>query len=53
MDLYAGTENLGNYMQPHPIIAASQPFGPYFDASLVWGPINGRMLFVGWRYKIK
>ena len=53
MDFYIGAENLGNYIQQHPIIAADQPFGPYFDASLVWGPVNGRMLFVGWRYKIK
>ena len=53
MDIYVGAENLGNYMQPQPVISASQPFGPYFDASLVWGPVNGRMLFIGWRYKIK
>ena len=46
-------ENLGNFMQANPIVAASQPFSNYFDASMVWGPITGRMVYVGWRYKIK
>jgi len=53
MDLYIGAENLGNYYQKHPIIAADQPFSPYFDASMVWGPVTGRMLYAGWRLKIK
>jgi outer membrane receptor for ferrienterochelin and colicin len=53
MDFYIGVENLTNYYQKDVIIAASQPFSPYFDASLVWGPITGRMFYVGWRYKIK
>lgn len=53
MDLYIGGENLGNYYQRGPIIAADQPFSPYFDASLVWGPVTGRMLYAGWRLKIK
>jgi hypothetical protein len=53
MDFYVGTENLGNYYQKNPIIAADQPFSPYFDASMVWGPVTGRMLYAGWRLKIK
>ena len=53
MDFYIGGEDLANYFQKDAIIAASQPFGPYFDASIVWGPITGRMLYAGWRYKIK
>lgn len=53
MDFYIGGENLANYFQRNAIIAADQPFSPYFDASLVWGPITGRMFYVGWRYKIK
>lgn len=50
---YAGGENLTGYMQQKAIIAADQPFGNYFDASLVWGPVIGRMLYTGFRYKIK
>jgi outer membrane receptor protein involved in Fe transport len=43
-------ENLFNYRQPRPVIAAEQPFGPYFDHSLVWGPIMGRMVSLTLRY---
>ncbi len=53
VDLYIGVENLGNFFQPVSIVAANQPFSPYFDASMVWGPVTGRMLYAGWRMKIK
>jgi len=53
MDVYIGSENLTNYFQSNPIIAAADPFSPYFDASMVWGPTSGRMLYFGWRIKIK
>jgi len=53
VDLYIGGENLGNYFQDDPIIAAGQPFSPCFDASLVWGPVSGRLLYTGLRFKIK
>jgi outer membrane receptor for ferrienterochelin and colicins len=53
MDFYIGSENVTNYFQKDVIIAADEPFGPYFDASLVWGPVTGRMFYAGWRYKIK
>lgn len=51
-EVYLGGENLLNYRQPHPIIGASDPFGPKFDASMVWGPITGRVLYAGLRFKI-
>lgn len=50
---YIGGENLGNFTQKNPIIAPNNPFGASFDASMVWGPIVGRMIYVGMRYKIK
>ncbi|MGF2413950.1 MAG: TonB-dependent receptor domain-containing protein [Ferruginibacter sp.] len=53
MDFYIGGENLANYFQKDVIVGANQPFGPYFDASLVWGPVTGSMFYAGWRYKIK
>ncbi|WP_266365196.1 TonB-dependent receptor [Tellurirhabdus rosea] len=53
-DLYLGGENLGNFRQANPIVSADNPFGQHFDAaSMVWGPITGRMLYAGFRYKIK
>ncbi len=51
-DLYVGGENLTNYIQQKAILAADQPFGTYFDASMIWGPIVGRMFYTGFRYKI-
>ncbi|MCU7548764.1 TonB-dependent receptor [Chitinophagaceae bacterium LB-8] len=53
VDLYVGGENLTNFFQKDAIIAADQPFSPYFDASLVWGPVSGRMFYGGVRFKIK
>ena len=52
-ELYLGGENLSDYFQKDPIIAADEPFGNYFDASMVWGPITGRLIYAGFRYKIK
>ncbi len=51
-EVYAGAENIGNYMQQRLFISPEQPFGPYFDGSIVWGPVNGRNLYAGLRYKI-
>jgi outer membrane receptor protein involved in Fe transport len=52
-DLYVGGENLTNYFQKNVIIGASDPFSNFFDASMVWGPVSGRLLYAGFRYKIK
>lgn len=35
------------------IIAPGDAFGPYFDASMVWGPVYGRMFYGGLRWRIK
>ncbi|MEL7004236.1 MAG: TonB-dependent receptor [Bacteroidota bacterium] len=51
-DVYLGMENINNYTQDDPIISAGDPFSPYFDSSLVWAPIFGRMIYAGFRYKI-
>jgi outer membrane receptor for ferrienterochelin and colicin len=52
MDVYLGSENISNIMQKNTILSANNPFSPYFDASMVWGPTTGRMLYMGWRMKI-
>ena len=51
-DLYIGVENLLDFRQDNPIIDSENPYGNYFDASLIWGPINGRMVYTGLRWKI-
>ena len=53
VDVYVGGENLANYYQRNAIIAADQPFSTYFDASLIWGPVSGRLFYGGVRLKIK
>ncbi|MBL0183575.1 MAG: TonB-dependent receptor [Chitinophagaceae bacterium] len=53
VDIYLGAENLANYFQKDVILAADQPFSQYFDASMIWGPVNGRMFYGGIRFKIK
>lgn len=52
-EVYAGGENLTNYRQQNPILDAANPFGQYFDGSMVWGPVTERMIYLGLRFKIK
>ncbi len=52
-ELYIGGENLSNYTQNDPIISADNPDSDDFDASLIWAPIMGRLVYAGIRYNIK
>jgi len=52
LDLYFGGENIFDYVQENPIISASDPFGDYFDSSLIYAPIFGRMFYGGLRWRI-
>jgi outer membrane receptor for ferrienterochelin and colicins len=47
--VYAGVENLTDFVQKDPIIASDDPFGNYFDSSMIWGPILGRKFYAGLR----
>lgn len=50
--IYVGGENLTNYKIKNPIIGAANPWLPTFDATQVWGPIEGAMAYVGVRVRI-
>jgi len=50
-ELYFGIENILDYKQENPIKVSSNPQDQNFDASLVYAPINGRMFYIGLRYK--
>ena len=50
--IYLGGENLTAYRQKNPVIGASDPWGPDFDATMVYGPLQGAMIYVGFRYNI-
>ena len=51
-ELYVGGENLLDFRQDKPILGSNDPFGNYFDSSMVWGPVFGRMVYAGFRYMI-
>ena len=51
-ELYLGGENLFNVRQKNPIVAADNPFGRNFDASLVYAPVFGRFLYSGLRFNL-
>jgi outer membrane receptor protein involved in Fe transport len=53
LEIYLGIENLLDYTQKNPIIAADEPFSEYFDASMIWGPVYGRNTYLGIRYRLK
>lgn len=52
LEIYSGIENLFDFRQENPIIASDDPFGPYFDSALIWGPVFGRKLYAGLRFSI-
>ena len=51
-DVYLGGENLLNYKQENPILGGDDPFGSNFDASIIWAPVMGRLIYTGIRLKI-
>lgn len=52
-EFYLGGENLTSTLQSRQILAPEDPFGPYFDASLIWGPTNKAMAYAGLRFTLK
>lgn len=52
-EFYIGGENLTNFTQKDPIIQAENPYGEYFDSSLIWAPVFGRMVYAGLRWTIE
>ena len=52
-ELYIGGENMGNFKQTNGIVQSENPFGTYFDSSMLYGPVFGQMYYAGLRFKIK
>lgn len=57
-EIYLGGENISNYTQKQPILGWDNPFGTdptkrAFDATSVYAPVMGFMLYVGVRYTFK
>jgi len=52
-EIYVGGENLLNVKQKDPIVQAENPFGEYFDATMVYMPVTGIMGYLGVRVILK
>lgn len=50
--IYIGGENITNYRQKTPIIDAANPWGDNFDATMVYAPIHGAMIYAGFRFNL-
>lgn len=53
MDFYLGGENLLDYRQSNPILGVDNPFGSTFDATRVWAPVMGQMIYAGFRFTLE
>ena len=53
VDAYLGIENAFNYTQSDPILSSENPYSEHFDSSLIWAPIFGRMIYLGFRFTLK
>ena len=51
-EIYVGCENLLNYKQKNPIIAADAPYSTDFNSSLIWGPLMGAKAYIGVRFNL-
>jgi len=50
-DVYVGCENVLNHVQKDPIIGWQDPVNnPAFDATVIYAPLMGRMLYIGLRW---
>ncbi|MGB0166295.1 MAG: TonB-dependent receptor [Luteibaculum sp.] len=52
-EVYAGVENLLNYRQEQPIVDLGAGENRFIDAASVWGPVFGRNVYVGLRYRLE
>ena len=50
--LYLGAENMTNFTQDNPIVSAADPTLPDFDSSMVWAPIQGWKIYIGFRWSL-
>jgi len=52
LEIYLGGENMGNTTQEKPILSAEDPFGPYFDSTVLFAPVLGETYYLGFRYRL-
>ncbi len=50
--VYLGCENLLDFRQDNPVLNPQSPFSEDFNASVVWGPLMGRKIYLGMRFTL-
>ena len=48
-EVYIGGENLTDFSQKNAVISANNPWSASFDPTMVYGPIDGAMAYLGIR----
>ena len=51
-NIYIGAENITNFKQKNPIVGCHDPFGDNFDATMIYGPVDGIMFYGGIKWKL-
>ena len=51
-EIYLGAENLLSYKQDTPILGADNPYGSFFDSTMIYAPIMGARIYTGLRYTL-
>ena len=63
--IYLGAENMTNFTQENPIVGERQiaegssqhgfvnPYDSHFDASMIWAPIHGWKMYLGFRWALE
>ena len=60
--IYLGAENITNFTQDNPIVGVVSdrgehnivdPSSAYYDASMIWAPIHGWKLYLGFRWALE
>jgi hypothetical protein len=52
-DIYLGCENITDFRQTDPITEYFRPYHTHFDTAMTWGPVVGRVFYIGFRYKLE
>ena len=51
--LTLGVQNVTDATQQNPLLGIDDPFGDAFDASRVYGPLEGRRVFLEWTWRLE
>lgn len=53
IEIFAGVNNIFDFVQPSPLIDPADPFGDHFDTNYIYGPLRGRTFSIGARFLLE